>query len=204
MKTLRTTRSSRVSPSPKRQRCKLCDRNKPEANRNVCTDCVKDRYYSKRRGIQVGKPSQQLEEAYQLWLSDPDRNQCVVWTGKLHADGYGIGHSQTLGYYRAHKRMLEKKLGRPLQDGLQTMHSCHNRACIWAGHLSEGTAKENAGQVPVEKRLKKINRFNNFEVAEIREAYADGETISALARQYKSTRSVIRNLVSRRTYKDVA
>jgi len=45
---------------------------------------------------------------------------------------------------RVAKWMLQRKLGRQLLPGMQTRHTCDNRACINDVHLVEGTAKDNA------------------------------------------------------------
>ena len=39
--------------------------------------------------------------------------------------------------------VLEKKLGRPIQDGYFALHKCNNRGCINPDHIYEGNRSQN-------------------------------------------------------------
>ena len=45
-----------------------------------------------------------------------------------------------------HREALEKKLGRVLEEGMLTLHTCGNKNCINPEHLYEGNYKEMASQ----------------------------------------------------------
>lgn len=82
--------------------------------------------------------------------SDPDT--CHVWPGGLTGPGYRTGNGYgcvTVGSgpdrksFRVHRVVLEAKLGRPILDGLNSLHTCDNPPCCNPRHLYEGTQKQN-------------------------------------------------------------
>ena len=69
---------------------------------------------------------------------------CWLWLGKKNDRGYAvIGGYRGLPTLRLGKYILEKKLGRSVADGLETRHTCHNRACVNPDHVVEGSHSEN-------------------------------------------------------------
>lgn len=86
-----------------------------------------------------------------MWLSEftricqeiqPDHNGCRIWTRGKTSAGYPVLKLQDTGKVTyGHRLALEIKLGRPLREGMQALHSCDNRACV--EHLEEGTQKKN-------------------------------------------------------------
>lgn len=68
---------------------------------------------------------------------------CLSWTKHHTTGGYGLF---MLGgrMMRAHRAVLELKLGRPITLGLFAIHSCDYPSCIDPEHLREGTPKDNA------------------------------------------------------------
>jgi len=72
---------------------------------------------------------------------------CWLWTGAPSTQGYGIFRIKRDGRWRAmqaHKYMLEKKLGRPLRPGFNSLHTCDVKLCMRPDHLYEGTHAQNA------------------------------------------------------------
>ena len=70
-------------------------------------------------------------------------NGCRVWTRRKNEKGYGRLRLRNgkMGY--ANRVALERKLSRPIGDGLCALHSCDNPSCCNPDHLREGTNAEN-------------------------------------------------------------
>lgn len=77
-------------------------------------------------------------------------DECWEWQGGKHK-GYGtidIGGRTC----RAHRLVLELKLGRPIKPGHYACHSCDNPGCCNPGHLFEKTPKGNSEDAVSRKR----------------------------------------------------
>lgn len=71
---------------------------------------------------------------------------CMEWTSSTNADGYAI-ISIGKKKIRVAKYLLEKELGRAINDGFETCHTCNNRKCISIKHLYEGTHQQNQSDI---------------------------------------------------------
>lgn len=72
---------------------------------------------------------------------------CDEWTGVCNNVGYGfVGAYNTATNKKqmvtAHRVALTMKLGRAIRSGYNCNHLCHNKRCVTAEHLEEGTQKE--------------------------------------------------------------
>jgi hypothetical protein len=80
--------------------------------------------------------------------NEPDSQGCRLWTGTTNDKGYPrltiVGYKGQRRHAGAHRLTLERKIGRPLAEGMQAMHACDNPRCVAAAHLSEGTPADNA------------------------------------------------------------
>lgn len=69
---------------------------------------------------------------------------CWLWQSAFSTRGYGVFYlSKDRPVVLAHRLALEKKLGRPIGQGMMAMHSCDNPACVNPDHLSEGSNSDN-------------------------------------------------------------
>jgi hypothetical protein len=67
---------------------------------------------------------------------------CWEWVLGKSQDGYG--KVKRLGKtIPTHRWALEHSLGRPLEEGMVTRHTCNNRPCCNPEHLLEGTPLDN-------------------------------------------------------------
>lgn len=70
-----------------------------------------------------------------------DGSTCWIWTGAIHANGYGAKrvHGRL---YKVHRLAYEAVAG-PIPAGLDLDHLCHVRACCNPNHLEPVTRAEN-------------------------------------------------------------
>jgi hypothetical protein len=86
-----------------------------------------------------------LEQFYQICDSIiPNENGCHNWP-KSHGWYQKIWSDGTRGthYQYAHRLALERKLGRSIKEGFESIHSCDNKSCVNPDHLDEGTHYDN-------------------------------------------------------------
>jgi len=110
-----------------------------------------------------------------------DGTDCILWTAASGGGGYGQIWMD--GRYRlVHRVVLEKKLGRPIAEGLESCHSCHRKLCIFEGHLSEGTHQEN-----IEDRQKAKRHAHGERVGGVK---LKAEQIPAIRSDSRSERAI--------------
>lgn len=71
-------------------------------------------------------------------LPEPDSNGCRVWPGAV-SGGYGVINIGQRNF-QVHRIILASVYGESL---LESLHSCDNKLCCEATHLSYGTHKKN-------------------------------------------------------------
>ena len=73
-------------------------------------------------------------------LSSIDPNECWIYEGCHHPEGYALYNGK-----RLHRLMLENKLGRALAPLMLACHKCvKHRDCVNPEHLYEGTSVDNS------------------------------------------------------------
>jgi hypothetical protein len=173
-----------------------------------------------------------LPSTYEEWL-DRAREQrarfeskirpiaggCRLWQGAPDKDGYGhfsiTGRGPTADdprpvqkKVRAHRLAWEMENG-PVPAGLVLRHSCDTPACCNTAHLKPGTQQENLDDCVRRGRSLRGTRnhkavLDEGKVREIRSMAASGMSGPQIARALGTTRSVVHDVLSRKTWGHVA
>ena len=106
-----------------------------------------------------------------------DSEACALWTGSTNDQGYGRIQLDGETHY-AH-RIAWAIFHGPIPEGLVVRHSCHNPTCVRPGHLSIGTAADNAADREAAGRGRVHPSLSNADVVAIRYAYATGRWTQA-------------------------
>lgn len=79
-----------------------------------------------------------MDKGTTFWGRVEKFGSCWIWAGPIDPQGYGRH-----GRFYAHRFAFELHAGRPIKEGLQIDHVCHERACINPAHLRAVTNKQN-------------------------------------------------------------
>jgi hypothetical protein len=126
----------------------------------------------------------------------PELGPCLVWQGKLHAEGYGrLCHEGVQEY--AHRAAFRAFRGR-IPTGKIIMHKCDRRDCIEPSHLTPGTKQLNN----LDRSLKgrSAGKLTHLQVVEIRRRRAAGEKQVDLAREFGVCHSSVSQVVTGKSF----
>lgn len=164
--------------------------------------------------------TQSLGFRFLRYLSPPNENGCILWSGTVNSTGYGVLRIRVENQYhflRAHRIAWEKAHG-PIPEGLEVCHRCDihcppgdvsYRRCTNPDHLFLATWTENMKDKIAKGRQSQGERCNLSKltddiVREIRRCYAAGGiTLLALAKQHGITTGNVHAIVHRRTWKHI-
>ena len=151
-----------------------------------------------------------------FWAKVLKTETCWIWVGSRSAKGYGqISRTRKEGPIQAHRVALEWKLGRPIREGMFSLHHCDNPPCVRDEHLYEGTAAQNSEDMVTRERSTKgrpavtvlrgeeasSTKLTEQEVLTIRQLYIPWQYgHRKLAKRFGVTDDTIAAIVSRRTW----
>jgi hypothetical protein len=136
-------------------------------------------------------------------------DECWPWQGGL-VGGYGAGTFQKKRY-RVSREILAEKLGAPIPDGIQALHTCDNPACCNPAHIFAGTPADNMADKVAKGRWKGVSpklkgeahgRAKLTEV-EVREIWALRHTHGSteLGERYGVPKSTVQNVFRQSNWK---
>ena len=121
--------------------CNIGDCGRPLKCRGWC-----NRHYQKwvRHGDPLANPGRRMYATFAESHAARTRRagDCLVWTGGLTPDGYGVARFE--GASRLAHRAAWIAAHGPIPAGMTLDHVCHNRACVELTHLRLATRAENA------------------------------------------------------------
>lgn len=112
---------------------------------------------------------------------------CVVWEGRIKANGYGTISVPGGKTKHVHRLAWELAHG-PIPKGLCVCHHCNVRHCLNLDHLFLGTAAENMADMVKKGRHVPVSKLTAEEVAAIRR---DSRTQQQIADQYGVSQPLI-------------
>jgi hypothetical protein len=110
----------------------------------------------------------------------------------------------------AHVVAWEQANGRSVPDGLVVRHRCDNPPCIEPEHLILGTQRQNVADMFKRGRCNRAGERNNTAkltvdaVQAIRAKHAVGQSVRNLSRDYGVSESQVKNIVTRKQWKEVS
>lgn len=143
-----------------------------------------------------------------------DQDSCWEWLQPTNSSGYGsfdgvVDRKST----PAHRAAWLLFIDSTLSDALHVCHKCDNRKCVRPTHLFTGTAAENMQDASRKGKLLgpglkgsqlTMAKLTEDAVTTLLYQFNLGTyTISELALRYKVTRTTIRNIIKRKTWKHV-
>lgn len=149
-----------------------------------------------------------------FWQYVNKTNDCWLWTGATRHFGYGVinmgghnGHAE-----RAHRLSWIMHNGEIPKD-LCVCHKCDNPSCVNPNHLFLGTRADNNHDMQKKGRCDTVKRpkgeqsgnakLKTEQVLQIRDRYSNGETLSALAKEYPVSVQTIFRIVNRTIWKHI-
>lgn len=134
-------------------------------------------------------------------MSKPDgEDGCWVWTQSRESRGYGAFKFEGQ-HYKAHRVSYEIHNDVMLEPGTKIRHRCDNPPCVNPSHLSPGSQAENIDDMVQRNRFSA--KLTIEQVVAIRTAYGSGTGVAELAAKHTVSKTSIRSVVGRKTWKHV-
>lgn len=97
-----------------------------------------------------------LSERFEKYIGAITETGCILWTGAINDDGYGVIGSGTRNgqMLLAHRAAYELKIG-PIPEGVKVLHRCDNPPCINHEHFFLGTQADNMADMVSKRRGRK-------------------------------------------------
>lgn len=127
-------------------------------------------------------------------------DNCWIWIGPLHKDGYGVFTRKYNRKYLAHRIKYAIYFG-PFIENLKVCHSCDNPPCVNPYHLFLGTDAGNAKDSQLKGRKGQL--LNKDSVLEIRHKFLLGYTLDQLAKEYRVSKPTVSRVINRKIWNHI-
>lgn len=131
---------------------------------------------------------------------------CQIWMAGVNSQGYGqlSLNSKTA---KAHRVSYAEEHGE-IPEGMNVLHFCDTPACINPDHLFLGTLDENNKDRNQKQRQARGEShacalLTEEDIPIIKQRYADGDSIAAIARRYSMSHGAIWKVVNGITWRHV-
>lgn len=121
---------------------------------------------------------------------------CVVWTGGVAKNGYGMVHINS-HTYSAHKAAYMLTKG-DVPKGMDVCHSCDNRLCINPDHLFLGNRQTNMLDALQKGNLTQL--FYEGEAWLMRHLYFGGISMRTIARMFLTNHKMVGKILRNPNY----
>lgn len=145
-----------------------------------------------------------LAERFWSFVQPEDPTRCWLWRGHVDREGYGSIRNEGKKE-RTHRVSFFLANGR--WPDPCALHTCDVRNCVNPAHLYEGTQTDNGLDTRNRKRNRPLRgeanpgaKLVDMQVIELRQRYADGESLRAIARSLGVSSTVAGNAAHGRTY----
>ena len=157
-----------------------------------------------------------------FWEKTEERGNCLVWTGGVRPDGYGVfwvptPEGPSRGSMQSADRVAYERVHGPIPKGngyhgTVVMHSCDNRLCVKPDHLLLGSQKDNMrdalkkGRFVFNRPKGAAHHATKLTAALVRSIRkrARHETYKSIAEDLGISASTVGNVVAGRTWGHVA
>ena len=146
-----------------------------------------------------------------FWNQVQKTEDCWIWTGYTNSDMYG-----QLSYHKNSKNIVvgshiyswELYTGRQVPKGILVCHHCDHPWCVNPQHLFLGTKNDNTQDMVSKGRQNRgstviFSKLTEDKVKLIRELRQSGIPVSQLSKQFTVSKTAIKDVVSRKTWKHI-
>ncbi len=161
--------------------------------------------------IYIPHPRKSIKERFKSKCSEPDENDCIIYTGGLDKDGYGRFAIASCKSVRAHRWAYENFI-EPIPKGMCVCHHCDNPSCVNPKHLWLGTNGDNTKDRSIKGRSAKNNldglpmkllpnrKLNKLDIPIIRKLLESNVRIKIIAFAFSVSESAINSIDQGKTW----
>lgn len=137
-----------------------------------------------------------------------DIGNCILYEYYIGKHGYGMTYVERKPY-RAHRYILEKKLGHKLPKDIFACHTCDIQACVNKNHLFPGAPRLNSQDMVEKNRQAKgiengASKLTENQVCEIRLKYVPRKySFRKLGKEYHVSSTTIQNIILHKQWKHI-